>query len=61
MIFRDAGITILIIIVAVCAIGGFVSSKWLGDDNPVEEFSEDVIKMETGVSIDLTPSSPEKK
>jgi len=28
-------------------------------DNPVEEVAESIIKEETGISVDLTPSSPE--
>jgi hypothetical protein len=30
------------------------------DDNIVEEILEDVIKKETGIDMDLTPSSEEK-
>ena len=30
-------------------------------DNPVEEKLEETIKEATGMDIDLTPSSPEKK
>jgi len=30
-----------------------------GPDNPVEELAEDVIKIETGIDVDLTPESPE--
>lgn len=33
----------------------------LPDDNLAEEVIEDVIKEETGVDVDLTPDSPEKK
>ena len=33
----------------------------LQDDNIMEEVVEDVIKQETGLDMDLTPSSPEKK
>lgn len=31
------------------------------DDNDVEEFLEDVIKDKTGVDIDISPLTPEKK
>jgi choline-glycine betaine transporter len=31
----------------------------LPDDNIIEETSEFVIKTETGLNVDLTPSSPE--
>jgi len=30
-------------------------------DNPVEEIAEEVIKSQTGVDVDLTPSSTEKE
>jgi hypothetical protein len=30
------------------------------DDNPVEEFVEQVIATQTGVDVDITPFSPEK-
>ena len=30
------------------------------DDHVLEEFSEAIIKKETGLDIDLTPESPEK-
>lgn len=30
------------------------------DDNPVEEACEEVIRKETGIDVDLTPSTPEK-
>ncbi len=36
---------------------GVVSTYILGDDNPIEEYSEEIIKEETGLDIDLTPSS----
>lgn len=40
---------------------GFISKKYLGDDNPVEEVSEEIIKEITGVEIDFSPDSPETK
>lgn len=36
---------------------GVVSTYLLGDDNPIEEYSEEIIKEETGLNIDLTPHS----
>lgn len=36
---------------------GVFSTYLLGDDNPIEEFSEEIIKEETGLDIDLTPNS----
>ena len=46
----------MIVIVAITAIVGIVSVKYLGNDNPVEEIAEQVIKDTTGIDIDLTPS-----
>lgn len=38
-------------------------TKWFWpaypDDNPVEEIAEHIIKIETGLEVDLTPESPE--
>jgi hypothetical protein len=33
----------------------------LKDDNVIEETVEDVIEIETGIDVDLTPESVEKK
>ena len=33
----------------------------LADDNAIEEIAEEVIEIETGFDIDLTPESLEKK
>lgn len=49
----------MIIILAV--IIGLTSVYFYGDDNAIEEVSEEIIKTETGIDIDLTPSSPENK
>lgn len=42
---------------------GFNACTWLQEhpDNIVEEVIEDVIQEETGMDVDLTPGSPEKK
>lgn len=47
---------ILIMIVAIVAIAGIVSVKYLGDGNPIEKIAEEVIKEETGLDVNLTPS-----
>jgi hypothetical protein len=36
---------------------GVFSTYLLGDDNPIEELSEEIIKEETGLDIDLTQKS----
>lgn len=56
MKFYDAGLTILIVVCVVSLIGA-LSIKFLGNDNPVEEAAEEVIKLETGQQLDLSPGS----
>ena len=59
----DAGLIILIAIVVVAGVVGVGSKYFFGfkDDNVIEEIAEGVIKDETGVDVDLSPSSPEIK
>lgn len=47
---------ILILVVII----GLASVYFYGDDNAVEEISEEILKEETGIDIDLTPASLEK-
>ena len=63
MIMREGSMLIIIAILAGAAILSTVATKVLNleDDGVAEEFVEDVIKDQTGLDIDLTPSSPEKK
>ena len=57
---NDLSIIVIGVIIGACALVGIISSKYLGrDDAFIEEFSEEVIAEFTGVSIDLTPDSPE--
>ena len=55
----DGGLIIISIIVVALAVG-YASSRWLGDDNPIEEAAEEVIESQTGMEIDLTPVSQER-
>lgn len=55
----DGGIIVISIIVVALA-AGYASSRWLGDDNPVEEAAESVIEEQTGLDIDLTPNTSER-
>lgn len=48
-------------IIAAAALLGVGSSFYLGDDNQVEEKCEEVIKSKTGLDVDLSPGSKEKK
>lgn len=41
------------LIIAVMA--AYLSLRWLPKDNPIEQLAEEIIKEETGVTIDLTP------
>jgi hypothetical protein len=60
--FASSGIASIIIIGVVivgCVVAGIVSQKYLGPDNEIEKISEEVIKDETGLSVNL--DVPEKK
>ncbi len=48
------------LIVMISLIIGYISILALGNDNPIEEAAEDVIKEETGISLELTPDSKPK-
>jgi hypothetical protein len=50
---------IIISVVVVLGVVGYMSSRYLGNDNAIEEGAEDAIEAITGVDIDLTPYSPE--
>jgi uncharacterized protein with PIN domain len=47
---------VTIIIVTACAIIGMVSAYFLGQNNPVEQACEEIIKDETGASVNLCPT-----
>lgn len=57
---RDISILIILGIAAIAAIVGTlsVSVMKLPDDNPIEQAAEEVIKLETGMAVDLSPSQP---
>jgi len=48
------------IIIALSMTIGIWSTYHLGDDNVVEEISEQIIKEESGIEIDLSPNTPER-
>ncbi len=51
------------VLIAMAAIGVTVGYKYwatAADDNPVEEIAEEIIKKETGIDVDLSPTTPEK-
>lgn len=45
--------------VVIASVIGWASAMWFGVDNPIEETMEAVVKHETGLDVDLTPSSKE--
>jgi len=49
-------LTIIIIIAAAAAVG-VASRYFLGDDNPIEQVAEEVIEVETGEKVDLSPEN----
>lgn len=55
-------IKLVVIVITVCLllIIGVASSKWLGNDNPIEQQIEDIIEKETGVEVDLSPEEEEE-
>jgi ABC-type glycerol-3-phosphate transport system substrate-binding protein len=56
---------ILGLLLAAATAGGAVALKYfypsIPDDNPIEELSEELIKKNVGIDIDLTPNSKEDK
>lgn len=48
-------------VVLAAIIIGLLSAYFLYQDNPVEEISEEIIKEQTGINVDLTPQTPEEE
>ena len=48
------------LIVMISLIIGYINVFALGNKNSIEEAAEDVIKEETGISLELTPDSKPK-
>lgn len=48
-----------LILATIVLIIGLGSIYFLGADNVIEEFSEEIIKEEVGINVDLSPQSPE--
>lgn len=57
----EGGTIIMVIVLTLLGLGGLVSIKFLGHDNVVEEVVEQIIEKQTGLDIDLSPSSAEAK
>lgn len=63
MKFYDLSFLLYVVIIlctggAITAINYFYDEFW-EDDNPFEEYVEKKIEQNTGLDIDLTPSTPE--
>ena len=52
-----ATIAVILGITVICITVGLISDKFLGPDNAVEQEMEEIIKDESGVSIDLSPEN----
>ncbi len=63
MIFEGINLSIKIAIIAGALIVGLLSQVFIfkKPDNPVEQLAEEVIKDQTGVTIDLSPEEPKKE
>lgn len=46
-------------IIVITIIIGLLSAYFWYQDNPIEETSEIIIEEQTGINVDLTPSTPE--
>jgi hypothetical protein len=49
---------VVIAVSAIIGVGSVVVMK-MKHDNPIEEVAEAIVKDQTGLDIDMTPSSPE--
>ena len=57
----DGGMLVILGVLAALAIASVAATKVLKleDDNVAEEFVEEIIEGQTGLDLDLSPSSPE--
>jgi hypothetical protein len=57
----DGGMLIILGVLAALALASVAATKVLKleDDNVAEEFVEEIIEGQTGLDLDLSPSSPE--
>jgi hypothetical protein len=56
MPMKEINMTVIAIVI-LSAIIGIASVHYLGPDNAIEEAAEEVIQMETGKSVELTPKN----
>lgn len=57
----EIGTTILVIGLFVLLGVGFISQKYLGKDNKIEQTIEEIIKEKTGLDVDLSQEEKENK
>lgn len=50
-----ATLAIILVISLTAAVVGVISSKYLGDDNAIEQTAEKIIEEESGIVVDLSP------
>jgi hypothetical protein len=48
------------VIIIITSLIGVISTKFLGEDNPIEKMMEEIIRLESGVEIDFTPNHPDE-
>ena len=61
--FDNLSCLFIIIVLLICAFGWMAYINCLvglKDDNPLEEFVEDLVQVQTGMKVDLTPDSIER-
>ncbi len=51
----DVGSIVIVSIVIAACVAGIISRCFLGNDNPIEQASEELIYQETGERVDLSP------
>jgi len=56
----SAGLAIKAAIIGASLIVGVFSSQYFGNDNPIEEYAEQIIEQQSGINVDLSPNSPEQ-
>jgi len=61
MKLRDAGFTVCCVVVCVCTLYYVLNLciPSIPDDSVFEEYLEDELEDQTGLSVDLTPCTPE--
>lgn len=48
---------IVLVLVAASFAGGYIASRFLPADSPVEQACEKIIESQTGIDLDFTPST----